>query len=65
VIKEGDTLTKIAQANGLTLDELLAANQDTITNPNRISVGDEIVIPVPGTDGVDGGTASASPAPSP
>jgi hypothetical protein len=65
VIKEGDTLTKIAQANGLTLDELLAANQDTITNPNRISVGDEIVIPVPVTDGGDGGTASASPAPSP
>jgi hypothetical protein len=63
VIKEGDTLTKVAQANGLTLDELLAANQDTITNPNRIAVGDEIIIPVPVSDGGDGGSASASPAP--
>jgi len=67
VIKEGDTLTKIAKANGLTLDELLAANQETITNPNRIAVGDEIIIPVPvpvpGSDEVGGGAASGSPAP--
>ena len=62
MIKEGDTLSKVARAFGLTLDELLAANTETIKDPDRIAVGDEIVIPVPATDEVDGGTASESPA---
>jgi LysM repeat protein len=63
VIKEGDTLSGIAREFGLTLDQLLAANADTITNPNLIAVGDEIIIPVPPTDEVDGGSAEPSPAP--
>ena len=63
VIKEGDTLSKVARSFGLTLDELMAANKDTIKNPDRIVVGDEIIIPVPTPDEVDGGTASESPAP--
>jgi hypothetical protein len=62
VIKEGDTLSKIAQSFGLTLDELLAANEGTIENPDRIVVGDEIIIPVPVPEEVGGG-ASSSPAP--
>jgi hypothetical protein len=45
-IKKGDTLSKIATANGITLEELLAANP-TIKNPNKISEGQEITIPVP------------------
>jgi LysM repeat protein len=63
VIKEGDTLSKIAKSFGLTLDELLAANKDTIEDPDRIAVGDEIVIPVPVPEEVGGGSASGSPAP--
>jgi LysM repeat protein len=63
VIKEGDTLSKVARSFGLTLEELLEANKDTITDADRIVVGDEIVIPVPTPDEVDGGTASDSPAP--
>lgn len=43
-VKSGDTLMKIANANDLTLDELLAANPQ-ITNPNQIFVGQEICIP--------------------
>jgi LysM repeat protein len=62
VIKEGDTLSKVARSFGLTLDELLAANKETIKDPDRIVVGDEIVIPVPTPDEVGGG-ASDSPAP--
>ena len=62
VIKSGDTLSKIARAFGLTLDDLLAANKDTIANADRIVVGDEIIIPVPVPDEVDGG-ASAEPSP--
>jgi LysM repeat protein len=46
-IKANDTLLKIAKKFGLTLDELLAANKGTIKNPDRIKVGQVIVIPVP------------------
>jgi LysM repeat protein len=46
-IKKGETLSKIATAHGITIEELLAANP-AIKNPNRISEGQQIVIPVPG-----------------
>ena len=62
VVQQGDTLSKIAAEFGLSLDELLAANEATIPDPDRIAVGDEIIIPTPPPDEVDGG-ASASPAP--
>jgi LysM repeat protein len=44
--KKGDTLSKIATANGLTLDELLAANP-SIKDPNKIGLGQQIIIPTP------------------
>lgn len=44
-IVAGDTLNKIAKKFGVTAEELLAANPQ-IKNPNKIQVGDEIVIPV-------------------
>ena len=44
-IKAGDTLSKIAKRYGLTVDQLLAANKSTIKDPNKIKVGDQIVIP--------------------
>jgi LysM repeat protein len=47
VIKEGDTLSKVAKKFGVTLDALLAANKDTIKNPDKIAVGDTIIIPIP------------------
>jgi LysM repeat protein len=47
-IKQGDTLSGIARSFGLTLDELLAANTETIDDPNLIAVGDVIIIPVSG-----------------
>lgn len=47
VVRTGDTLFSLAQANGLTLAELLAANPQ-IANPDRIDIGDIIVLPVPG-----------------
>ncbi len=47
VVAAGDSLGKIANKFGLTVDDLLAANPE-IKNPNKISVGQEIIIPVPG-----------------
>jgi hypothetical protein len=44
IVAPGDTLSRIASEFGLSVDQLLAANPQ-ITNPNRIAVGDEIVIP--------------------
>ena len=62
VIKAGDTLSKIAREFNVTLDALLEANKETISNPNRIRVGDEIIIPLPETTEAPAQpSASASP----
>jgi len=45
-IKKGETLSKIATRNGLTIEELLAANPD-IKNPNKVGEGQQIIIPSP------------------
>ncbi len=58
VIKQKDTLSKVAQRFGLTLEELLAANPD-IKNADKISIGQQIIIPLPV---VDGAAPSASAA---
>jgi LysM repeat protein len=49
-------LSKVARTFGVTLEELLAANP-AIKDPNKIALGQEIVIPVPTPD-------EASPSPS-
>ena len=57
-IKKGDNLTKIAKANGTTVQELLKANPN-IKNPNLIYAGEKLVIPknvptvVPGRNSTD------------
>jgi murein DD-endopeptidase MepM/ murein hydrolase activator NlpD len=43
-IKPGDTLSRIAQQNGVSVAELMAVNP-SITNPNRITAGATITIP--------------------
>ena len=50
LIKEKDTLSKVAKRFGITLDELLAANPD-IKDPDKISIGQQIIIPLPVEDG--------------
>jgi LysM repeat protein len=45
-IKQGDTLSKVAKKFHITLDELLAANKDTIKDADKIAIGDVILIPV-------------------
>ncbi|HET9614871.1 MAG TPA: LysM peptidoglycan-binding domain-containing protein, partial [Candidatus Limnocylindrales bacterium] len=58
-IKKGDTLSKIAAKNGLTIEELLAANPD-IKNPNKVGEGQQIIIPAPSTAPADGGASAGS-----
>jgi LysM repeat protein len=43
-VKAGDTLSKIASRNGLTLTQLLQANPQ-ISDPNKIKVGDSLNLP--------------------
>ena len=50
VIAAGDTLSRVAKKFGLTVEQLLAANKDTVKNPDKISIGDEIIIPAPPQD---------------
>ncbi len=59
VIKEGDTLSRIADDFSVSVEEILEANPE-IENANQIAVGQEIVIPVAVPDEV-GGEASPSP----
>jgi LysM repeat protein len=63
VIKTGDTLSKVAKKFGVTLDDLLAANKATIKDPDKIAVGDEVIIPLPPSDGEPSPAASGSSAP--
>lgn len=56
-VRSGDNLHAIAQRFGLTIGQLLAANPD-ITDPNRITVGQTLIIPPP--DAPDTGPNSAS-----
>jgi len=59
-VKQGDTMLKIAKKYGLTIEQLMAANKQ-IKNPNKIAIGDVIVIPqATPTQVIDGG-ASSSP----
>lgn len=44
-VKSGDTLSKIARANGITLAQLLEANPRFRANPNKIRIGDALTIP--------------------
>jgi len=51
VVKSGDTMSKIAKKFGVSLDDLIAANKDKIKNPDKLAVGDEVIIPLPASDG--------------
>jgi hypothetical protein len=59
VVKSGDTLSKIATQFDVTLDDLIAANKETLPNPDKLDIGDELIIPIGGLQ------PSPSPSPSP
>jgi nucleoid-associated protein YgaU len=64
VVKSGDTMSKIAKANGVTLDELIAANKDTVKDPNKLQIGQEIIIPT-SPPAASPAASPESPSPSP
>jgi murein DD-endopeptidase MepM/ murein hydrolase activator NlpD len=61
-VKPGDTLSKVAMRNGVTLAQLLQANPQ-IKDPNRIKVGDPINLPDGSTGVPAGSTDDTKPLP--
>ncbi len=47
VIQAGDTLARIAARFNVTVEDLTAANESTLSNPNKLQVGSTILIPQP------------------
>ena len=45
MVAKGDTMSRIAKRFGVTIDEIMAANPQ-IKDPDKITIGDEITIPV-------------------
>jgi LysM repeat protein len=64
VVAKGDTFSKIAQRFGVTVEGLLAANP-SLKNPNKISVGDGIVIPTPSAGSIETPIPDVTPEPTP
>jgi LysM repeat protein len=46
-VQSGDTMSKIAKKFGLPLADLIAANADNIPDPDKLNIGDQVIIPVP------------------
>jgi LysM repeat protein len=61
VVKSGDTMSKIANKFNVSIDELIAANEDNIKDPDKISIGDQVIIPVPESEQEPGSFESAAP----
>lgn len=59
VIKAGDTLLPIARQFGVTVEDIQNANG--ITDPRRLSIGQEIIIPAPPSEGGPTGVPSPTP----
>jgi murein DD-endopeptidase MepM/ murein hydrolase activator NlpD len=63
-IRPGDTLSKIARNNGISMTQLLQANPQ-ITDPNKIRVGDVITLPNGAIDLTTDTTKPLPPIPAP
>ena len=60
VVKSGETLGKIAERYGVSVDQILAANPK-IKNPDRIKLGDQITIPTNEPSEIPDASASGAP----
>jgi len=47
-VQAGDTISGLAERYDVSQDDIIAANPDTLANPNAISVGMQLIIPVGG-----------------
>ena len=54
LVKSGDTMSKIAGRFGIPLNDLIAANTQTVPAPNKLQLGQEIIIPAKAPPSVPG-----------
>jgi len=59
LVQSGDTMSKIAKKFNVPLQALIDANKTTIPNPDKLKIGDQVIIPTATPTGVP--AASASP----
>ena len=45
-VQSGDTMSKIAKKFGVPLQTLIDANKTTVPNPDKLKIGDTVIIPV-------------------
>jgi hypothetical protein len=63
-VQPGDTMSRIASKFGIPLAMLVEANKAKVPNPDRLAVGDLLVIPTPVPTGFPAAEPSTSPGPS-
>ena len=59
-VKSGDTLSRIAKKFGVTVDQIVKANPQ-IKNPDKLALGDQLVIPLPVEPSITDGTITPAP----
>jgi LysM repeat protein len=47
IVQSGDTMSLIAGRFGIPLGDLIAANRETIPDPDQLQIGQTVIIPVP------------------
>jgi hypothetical protein len=53
-VKAGDTMSRIANRFDVPLDQLIAANEDNIPNPDALQIGDVVIIHIVEPDDLEG-----------
>jgi LysM repeat protein len=61
VVQPNDTMSRIAKRFGLPLQALIDANKATVPNPDKVKIGDTLIIPVTTPTTLPGVGPSASP----
>ena len=61
VVQAGDTMSKIAKRFGVPLQALVDANKATVPNPDKVVIGQQVIIPVVAPTSLPGVGASPSP----
>jgi hypothetical protein len=64
VVKSGDLLSRIARKFGITVDQIVKANPQ-IKNPDRLAIGDQLVIPPAVAPAITDSSITTAPSPSP
>lgn len=50
IVRANDTMSRIANRFDVPLEQLIAANAENIPDPDRLQIGQEVIIPVPESD---------------